>query len=58
MVKLDALVTEKDGQTITLLKFNLQWVAVGQKDKQITTLKILNSHAIKEMFNLDVKKYV
>ena len=58
MVKLDALVTEKDGQTITLLKFNLQWLAVWQKDKQITGMKIMNSHAIKEMYNLDVKKYV
>ena len=58
MIKLDALVTEKDGQTITLLKFNRQWLAVWQKDKQITGIKIMNSHAIKEMFNLDVNKFV
>ena len=58
IIKFSGIVTEKDGSTITLLKFNRQWLAVTQKDKQIIGLKIMNSAAISEVFNLNVNKFV
>ena len=58
IIKFEGIVDEFDGHTFTFIKMYQDWIVIKEYDKKILSAEIMNNEQIKEMFQLDLSKYV